>query len=74
MHLVFNLPHSLNGLYGAHPKWVIDTFFQCTAQTLGEFAANPRWMGVVREGSSALSLVQHTWTRHLCAAISMCMR
>jgi hypothetical protein len=32
-HLVFTLPHSLNGLYGAHPRWVIDTLFACTAQT-----------------------------------------
>jgi len=30
-HLVFTLPHSLNGLYGAHPRWVIDTLFACTA-------------------------------------------
>ena len=44
-HLVFTLPHSLNGLYGAHPRWVIDTLFTCTAQTLSEFAANPKWMG-----------------------------
>jgi hypothetical protein len=41
------LPHSLNALYGAHPRWVIDTLFACTAQTLSEFAANPRWMGVL---------------------------
>ena len=44
-HLVFTLPHSLNSLYQYHPRWVIDTLFTCTAQTLSEFAANPRWMG-----------------------------
>ena len=64
IHLVFTLPHSLNGLYGTHPKWVIDTLFRCTAQTLGEFAGNPRWMGV-RAGSPAFSLVLHTWTQDL---------
>ena len=55
-HLVFTLPHSLNALYGAHPRWVIDALFACTAQTLAEFAANPRWMGVA-SGTPALSLV-----------------
>ena len=63
-HLVFTLPHSLNSLYGAHPRWVIDTLFTCTAQTLSEFAANPRWMGVTN-GTPAFSLVLHTWTQDL---------
>jgi hypothetical protein len=63
-HLVFTLPHSLNGLYGVHPRWVIDTLFTCTAQTLAEFAANPKWMGVAG-GTPAFSLVLHTWTQDL---------
>ena len=63
-HLVFTLPHSLNGLYGAHPRWLIDTLFACTAQTLSEFAANPKWMGAT-DGTPALSLVLHTWTQDL---------
>lgn len=63
-HLVFTLPHSLNGLYGAHPRWVIDTLFACTAQTLSAFAANPQWMGATN-GTPAFSLVLHTWTQDL---------
>jgi hypothetical protein len=63
-HLVFTLPHSLNGLYGAHPRWLIDTLFTCTAQTLSEFAANPKWMGAI-DGTPAFSLVLHTWTQDL---------
>jgi Putative transposase/Transposase zinc-binding domain len=63
-HLVFTLPHSLNGLYGAHPRWVIDTLFACTAQTLNEFAAAPKWIGV-SGGTPAFSLVLHTWTQDL---------
>jgi Transposase zinc-binding domain len=47
-HLVFTLPHSLNALYGYHPRWVIDTLFACTAQTLMQFAANPKWIGSAR--------------------------
>ena len=66
-HLVFTLPHSLNALYGAHPRWVIDTLFACTAQTLSEFAANPKWMGGAGQGGGkpAFSLVLHTWTQDL---------
>ena len=64
VHLVFTLPHSLNGLYGAHPRWVIDTLFASTAHTLTEFAANARWMGV-GGGTPAFSLVLHTWTQDL---------
>ena len=63
-HLVFTLPHSLNGLYGMHPRWVIDTLFTCTAQTLAEFAANPEWMGSAH-GAPAFSLVLHTWSQDL---------
>lgn len=60
-HMVFTLPHSLNALYGAHPRWVIDTLFACVAQTLTEFAANPRWLG----GQGAFTLVLHTWGQEL---------
>jgi hypothetical protein len=63
-HLVFTLPHSLNGLYGVHPRWVIDTLFACTSQTLSEFAANDRWMDSP-DGTPAFSLVLHTWTQDL---------
>ena len=63
-HMVLTLPHSLNGLYGAHPRWVIDTLFACTAQTLTEFAANPKWMSATG-GTPAFSLVLHTWTQDL---------
>ncbi|WP_413880815.1 transposase [Candidatus Aalborgicola defluviihabitans] len=45
--LAFTLPHSLNALYQYHLRWVIDTLFASTAQTLSEFAANARWMGLV---------------------------
>ena len=74
-HIVFTLPHSLNALYGYHPRWVIDTLFACTAQTLSEFAANPQWIGGAGGASSkgsdagfatpAFSLVLHTWTQDL---------
>jgi len=60
-HLVFTLPHELNALAAVHARWVDDTLMQCTAATLTEFAANPRWLG----GTGAFTLVLHTWTQDL---------
>jgi Putative transposase/Transposase zinc-binding domain len=60
-HLVFTLPHELNALAGVHARWVYDTLMGCTAATLTEFAANPRWLG----GTGAFTLVLHTWTQDL---------
>ena len=77
-HLVFTLPHELNalaavgtvGAFVALARWVYDTLMQCTAATLTEFAANPRWLG----GVGAFTLVLHTWTQGACDAICTCMR
>jgi len=60
-HLVFTLPHEINALAGVHARWVYDTLMQCTAATLTQFAANPRWLG----GTGAFTLVLHTWTQDL---------
>jgi hypothetical protein len=60
-HLVFTLPHEINALAAVHARWVYDTLMQCTAATLSEFAANPRWLG----GVGAFTLVLHTWTQDL---------
>jgi len=63
-HLVFTLPHELNSLYRAEPKWLIETLFASVAATLKDFAANPRWMGAPG-GQGAFSLVLHTWQQDL---------
>ena len=60
-HLVFTLPHALNGLAQFHARWVYRTLMQCAAGTLTEFAANPRWLGA----TPAFTLVLHTWTQDL---------
>jgi len=60
-HLVFTLPHEINALAAVQARWVYDTLMQCTAATLTEFAANPRWLG----GVGAFTLVLHTWTQDL---------
>jgi len=60
-HMVFTLPHELNALTALHDQWVYDTVFTCVAQTLTEFAHNPRWLGA----TPAFTLVLHTWTQDL---------
>jgi len=60
-HLVFTLPHELNALAAAHPRWVYDTLLDATAATLTQFAADAKWLG----GIGAFTLVLHTWTQDL---------
>ncbi len=60
-HLVFTLPHDLNGLIGMTPRALYETLFTAVSATLTEFAANRRWLG----GTPAFSLVLHTWKQDL---------
>jgi hypothetical protein len=60
-HMVFTLPHELNALARAHPRWVYETLLGCAAATLGAFCANARWLG----GQGAFTLVLHTWSQDL---------
>jgi hypothetical protein len=60
-HLVFTLPHDLNGLIGIAPRAIYEILFAAVSATLTEFAANPRWLG----GTPAFSLVLHTWKQDL---------
>jgi hypothetical protein len=60
-HLVFTLPHDLNGLVAAAPRALYETLFAAVSGTLAEFAADPRHLG----GTSAFSLVLHTWKQDL---------
>ena len=60
-HLVFTLPHDLNGLIAAAPRALYENLFAAVSATLSEFAANPRHLG----GMPAFSLVLHTWQQDL---------
>jgi len=60
-HLVFTLPHDLNGLIGQCPRALYELLFGAVSATLTEFAANRRWLG----GTPAFSLVLHTWKQDL---------
>ena len=60
-HLVFTLPHALNGLAGCDPRMLYKLLFGAVADTLNTFAANPRWLG----GTPSFTLVLHTWKQDL---------
>lgn len=60
-HLVFTLPHALNGSIGHHARLIYETLFGTASAMLTEFAANPRWLG----GAPAFTLVLHTWKQDL---------
>ncbi len=60
-HLVFTLPHELNGLAGCDARTLYTLLFGAAADTLNSFAANPRWLG----GVPSFTLVLHTWKQDL---------
>ena len=64
-HLVFTLPHALNGLAQGNPRLLYGLLFESVSATLIEFGANARWLG----GEIAATLILHTWgqtlTQHL---------
>jgi len=60
-HLVFTLPHALNGLVGRHSRALYECLFAAVSATLSEFAADPRHLG----GEAAFSLILHTWQQDL---------
>ena len=60
-HLVFTLPHALNGLAGCDSRTLYALLFNAVSATLNEFAANPRWLG----GRPSFTLVLHTWKQDL---------
>lgn len=60
-HLVFTLPHVLNGLIGYHPRLIYELLFAAVSATLSEFAASPRHLG----GTASFSLILHTWQQDL---------
>lgn len=64
-HLVFTLPHALNGWVGAHPRELYGLLFETVWATLSAFGADPKRLG----GQLGMTAVLHTWgqtlTRHV---------
>ncbi len=60
-HLVFTLPHELNGWMQLHPEEIYALLFQIVWQTLKAFAANPKRLN----GKLGMTAVLHTWGQNL---------
>lgn len=61
-HVVFTLPHELNGLVDANRPLLLGELFGAVAWVLQRFAADPRWR---LEGQLGFMAVLHTWTQRL---------
>ena len=64
-HLVFTLPHALNGWVAVHPRELYAVLFETVWATLSAFGADPKRLG----GKLGMTAVLHTWgqtlTRHV---------
>ncbi len=60
-HLVFTLPHTLNGWMRLHPKVIYRLLFQSAWETLKQFGQDPRWLG----GELGMTAALHTWGQTL---------
>jgi hypothetical protein len=60
-HVVFTLPHSLNGWVQLHPEVIYRRLFQSAWQTLRTFGRDPKRLG----GEMGMSAVLHTWGQNL---------
>lgn len=60
-HLVFTLPHDLNGWAQLHPEVIYHLLFQCVWATLKRFGADPKRLG----GELGSTMMLHTWGQNL---------
>jgi hypothetical protein len=60
-HLVFTLPHTLNGWVELHPEVIYRLLFQSAWSTLKAFGQDPKRLG----GELGMSAVLHTWGQNL---------
>jgi hypothetical protein len=60
-HLVFTLPHALDGWVAVHPKAVYDLLFETVWATLSAFGADPKRL----DGQLGMTAVLHTWGQTL---------
>mgnify|MGYP000261648548 FL=1 len=60
-HLVFTLPHQLNGWVGRHPEVIYKSLFQSAWHTLDSFGHDPKRLN----GTLGVTAVLHTWGQNL---------
>jgi len=61
-HVVFTLPHGLNGLIDANRKLLLSELFSVVGWVLQRFAHDPQWR---LEGELGYLALLHTWTQRL---------
>ena len=60
-HVVFTLPHELNGLCLLHPDFMYDLLLKSAWHTINTLAKDKKWMGA----HTAATMVLHTWSQTL---------
>jgi hypothetical protein len=60
-HVVFTLPHALNGLVNDNARLIYSLLFRTAAATLSRFAHDPRHLG----GQLGVTAILHTWGQTL---------
>lgn len=60
-HVVFTLPHTLNGWVELHSEVIYRLLFQCTWETLDHFGQDPKRL----QGTLGMTAVLHTWGQNL---------
>jgi Putative transposase/Transposase zinc-binding domain len=60
-HIIFTLPHELNGIWLPNVKAMTDLLFTCVRDTLFEFFHDPRHIG----GTPGIIAALHTWSQTL---------
>jgi hypothetical protein len=60
-HLIFTLPHALNGWMRLHPEVIYRCFFQSVWETLNTFGHDPKRL----DGQLGATCVLHTWGQNL---------
>ncbi len=60
-HVVFTLPHELNGLCLHNPKFMYDLLFESAWFILNTFSRDQKWLGA----QSAATMLLHTWGSNL---------
>jgi ribosomal protein S27AE len=60
-HVVFTLPHELNGLWHYNRSWCTDRLFKASAETLRQLLSDERYLG----GEVGILASLHTWGRTL---------
>jgi predicted nucleic acid-binding Zn ribbon protein len=60
-HVVFTIPHQLNGLCLQHPRLLYGLLFKTAWQTIQAFANDPKYLGA----KTGMTSVLHTWGQNL---------